>query len=79
MGSLGNIIGDAVGAALGTSSGTTLEDFLQHFGSSQGKWINDIDPLNTFDVTIKFYPTLPPKTEKKSTLSKIGSSLLGSA
>ena len=79
MGSLGNIIGDAVGSALGTSSGTSLEDFLSHFGTMQGKWINDIDPLNTFDVTIKFYPTIPPKKDKKSTLSKIGSSLLGSA
>ena len=79
MGSLGGIIGDAVGAALGSSSGTSLEDFLSHFGSSQGKWINELDPLNTFDVTIKFFPTKPTKAEKKSTLSKIGSSLLGSA
>jgi len=79
MGSLGSIIGDAVGAALGSSSGTSLEDFLSHFGSAQGKWVTEIDPLNTFDVTIKFYPTQEPKEEKKSTLSKIGSSLLGSA
>ena len=81
MGSLGNIIGDAVGAAIGTSSGTNLENFLQRFGSAEGKWINEIDPLNTFDVSIKFYPTeiQTKKQKKKSTLSKIGSSLLGSA
>lgn len=79
MGSLGSIIGDAVGSALGTSSGTGLEDFLSNFGSAQGKWVTELDPLNTFDVSIKFYPTKEPKKEKKSTLSKIGSSLLGSA
>lgn len=79
MGSLGNIIGDAVGAAFGTSSGTGLEDFLSHFGSSQGKWVAELDPLNTFDVSIKFYPTPDAKKDKQSTLSKIGSSLLGSA
>jgi len=79
MGSLGSIIDDAVEAAFGSSSGTSLEDFLSHFGSSQGKWINELDPLNTFDVSIKFFPTVKPKAEKKSTLSKIGSSLLSSA
>lgn len=80
MGSLGGIIGDAVGAAFGSSSGTNLENFLTNFGSAQGKWINELDPLNTFDVSIKFYPTVQPKPAKKeSTLSKIGSSLLGSA
>ena len=74
-------LGDVVGKALGgKSSGSNLEDFLSHFSSSEGKWINQIDPLNTFDVSIKFYPTIAPKKEKKeSTLSKIGSSLLGAA
>lgn len=74
---LGDIVGKALG---GKSSGSNLEDFLSHFSSSEGKWINQIDPLNTFDVSIKFYPTIAPKKEKKqSTLSKIGSSLLGAA
>lgn len=80
MGSLGSIIGDAVGAAFGSSSGTNLENFLTNFGSAQGKWITELDPLNTFDVSIKFYPTIGSwQKKKKSTLSRIGSSLLGSA
>lgn len=59
-------LGDVVGKALGgKSSGSNLEDFLSHFSSSEGKWINQIDPLNTFDVSIKFYPTIAPKKEKK--------------
>lgn len=82
MGSLGSIIGDAVGAAFGSSSGgTNLENFLTNFSSAQGKWITQLDPLNTFDVSIKFYPTIDnqKEKEKRSTLSRIGSSLLGSA
>lgn len=79
MGSLGQIINKTVDAATGSKSGTTLEDFLSHFSSAEAKWVNEIDPLTTFDVIIKFYPTLEPKKEKQSTLSKIGGSLLSSA
>lgn len=79
MGAIGNIIGKAVDAATGSSSGTTLQDFLSHFSSSEGKWINTIDPFATFDVRIKFYPTIDPAKEDKEWYEALGDSLLNSA
>lgn len=80
MSALGSVIGNAVGAVAGNSGGTTLQDFLSRFGSAEGKWINMLDPLNTFDLTFQFYPAPSPKKKKdKSLLSKLGSSLVGSA
>ncbi len=79
MSALANVINNAVDAATGSSSGTTLQDFLSRFGSAEGKWISQLDPLNTFDLQFSFQPTTPPKKTSKSTLEKIGSSLLGSA
>lgn len=80
MGALANVINGVVDAATGSKSGTSLEDFLTHFSSSEAKWINTIDPYNTFDVSLTFYPQAQPQQkEKESTLSKIGSSLIGSA
>lgn len=80
MSALGNVINNAVGAVTGTSGGTTLQDFLSRFGSAEGKWINTLDPLNTFDLNFKFYPAPTPKKQKdKSLLQKLGSSLVGSA
>lgn len=57
MGALGGIINNAVDAAVGKSSGTTLQDFLSNFSSSEGIWAKQIDPLATFDVSFKFYPS----------------------
>lgn len=79
MSALANVIGNAVGAATGASSGTTLQDFLSRFGSAEGKWINQLDPLNTFDLSFTFYPAPKLKSKDKSVLGKIGSSLIGSA
>jgi hypothetical protein len=56
MGAIGNVIGKAIDTVSGNTPGTTLQDFLSHFSSSDGKWINTIDPFSTFDVKIKFYP-----------------------
>lgn len=56
MGALGGIIDSAIGAATG-SSGTTLQDFMSHFSSSEGIWIKQIDPIATFDLSFKFYPS----------------------
>lgn len=78
MGALGNIINGAVGAAAGKNSGTNLQDFLSHFSSSDGIWAKQIDPLATFDVSIKFYPTLGSEN-KKSWLENLGDNLLNSA
>lgn len=81
MSALGDVINGAVDAVTGSSSGTTLQDFLSHFGSAEGKWINQLDPLNTFDLSFKFYPAYESekKDEEKSALGKLGSSLMGSA
>lgn len=80
MGALANVINGVVDAATDKKSGSGLEDFLTHFSSSEAKWINTIDPYNTFDVQLTFYPQAQPqKKEKEGTLSKIGSSLLGAA
>lgn len=68
MSALGNVINNAVGAVTGTSGGTTLQDFLSRFGSAEGKWINTLDPLNTFDLNFKFYPAPTPKKQKDKSL-----------
>ena len=82
MSSIGNVIGEAVGAVVGaTNSGTTLKDFLSKFSSSEGKWINTIDPFATFDVSIRFYPceAQPSLAEEKSLLSKLGDTAMSFA
>lgn len=91
MGTLGNIVGNAVDAGFGKSKGTSLQDFLSHFSSSEGKWVNVIDPFSTFDVRIRFYPPMPtepvkPSTNDKELLDKledigkaVGNSLVSSA
>lgn len=81
MGALGGIIDSAVGAATGTSGGTTLQDFLHTFSSSEGIWAKTIDPLASFDVSIKFYPSdwSSKASEDKSWLSSVGDSLMSSA
>lgn len=78
MGALGNIINGAVSAAAGRSSGTNLQDFLAHFSSSEGIWVKQIDPLATFDVSIKFYPRIADEV-KKGWLENLGDNLLGAA
>ena len=57
MGALGNMVSNAADAAMGTSRGTTLESFLSKFSSAEGVMVNTIDPLHTFDVEFKFYPS----------------------
>ena len=55
-----------IDAAMGKDhSGTTLQDFLAKFNSPEGKFVDSIDPKSTFDVYVKFYPTL--ESEKQST------------
>lgn len=79
MGALGGIINSAVDAISGQKSGTTLQDFLNNFSSSEGIWAKTIDPLQTFDVRIKFYPTKDIVEEKKDWLDRVGDSLMSSA
>lgn len=86
MGMLGNIVDNAVNAGFGKSKGTSLQDFLSHFSSSEGKWINTIDPFSTFDVRIRFYPPMPTELVKTNDnkkildrLNDVGNSLVSSA
>lgn len=59
---LGSVITNAV---LG-NGGTTLETFLTKFSSSAGVFVDTIDPLHTFDVSLKFYPSSKDAQEEKS-------------
>lgn len=77
--SLGSIVSDAANAALGRSSSTGIKDFLAKFSDSSGKFVNTINPLNTFEVSFKFYPTLDVEAEDKSWLQSLGDSLASSA
>ena len=71
-----NIANKLVDAAMGKDhSGTTLQDFLAKFNSPEGKFVDSIDPKSTFDVYIKFYPTLEPTEEKKKSYNSIGNSV----
>jgi len=79
MGAIGNAINSAVDAVSGSSSGTTLQNFLSKFSSSEGKWVDRLDPLATFDVTFKFYPTLGSAEGGGDALDKLGASLVSSA
>ena len=76
---LGGMVGSAVGAALGMQSGTSLQDFLSHFSSSDGVWAKTIDPYASFDVTMKFYPTVDPKQVDNTWKKRLGDSLENSA
>lgn len=61
MGLLGDIAGNAVNAYNsddGAVTKTDLQTFLNKFSSSAGRYVDIIDPLGTFDVQFKFYPTL---------------------
>lgn len=81
--SLGSIVSDAANAALGIkgTSHTTLQDFLTKFSDSAGKYANSLNPLNTFEVSFKFQPTLDPTADGDDSdwLSRLGSSLKGAA
>ena len=73
------VIGDLVDAYKGESSGTTLKDFLDKFGSTKGRYVDTLDPLTTFDVKFKFFPSIEAEKPKNSdVLSRIGQSALNS-
>lgn len=74
MSAIGGIVNSAVNAVTGGSSGTTLQDFLSQFSSSDGVWAKTIDPYASFDVSIKFYPTVYHEEEDKGWLGSLESS-----
>lgn len=50
-------INQLIGSSAGVSSGSNLQQFLSKFGSSAEKHVNVINPLATFDVSMKLYPS----------------------
>ena len=78
MGVLGNTVGNAINAYTGNSSGTNLESFLSKFSNSKGRYVDTIDPLGTFDVKFKFYPTVKAVAAVDK-WTKVGQSLVNSA
>ena len=87
-GAIGNIVSNAVNAYTGSSSGTTLQDFLDKFSSSAGRYVETLDPLGTFDVSITFFPSITPKEINEwdrvagsllNSLKSAGTSLLDNA
>ena len=78
MGALGSVINDVVDSAIGTSSGTNLHDFLSKFGSTDGKMVNQINPLTTFEVSFKFEPSAGTASDK-GILATLGTAITGLA
>ncbi len=78
MGVGSNFVNSFIDTVSDTNSGTNLQQFLNKFGSSAGKYAEQLNPLATFDVNIKFYPTISSKSiQNISTKDKI-KGLLGS-
>ena len=59
---------------------SNLQGFLSKFNSSEGLYVNQIDPLHTFDIKMDFYPKLDSKPKKeKGFLDKAIDSAKGAA
>jgi len=66
MAFISDTVNSVVDAATGSSSGTNLQQFLSKFGSSEGKYVNTINPLATFDVSMKLHPSAAEATLSKT-------------
>lgn len=63
-------IGSSLATLTGVSKespGSSLKGFLAKFNSSEGRYADVIDPLNTFDVTMYFYPCIRTASMKTHT------------
>ena len=58
---------------------SNLQGFLNKFNSAEGLWVNQVDPLHTFDITFKFWPKKSGKEKKKGVADKILDKLEGAA
>ena len=79
--SLESIVSDAATSAFGIqrNRNTRLQDFLTKFSDNSGKAVNQLNPLNTFEVNFKFEPTLDQATVVDSKwLNRLGDSLKSS-
>lgn len=68
-------LGDLVNNIAEKETGTNLNQFLNKFGSSAGKYVDTINPLATFDIQMKFNPTIKIIQKKPS----LGDKLLNAA
>jgi hypothetical protein len=79
MGLLSDIAGNAVEAYNSDDNATTktnLQTFLSKFSSSANRYVETIDPLGTFEVQFKFYPTLSlEELNKQGKPSALGRSM----
>lgn len=82
MGALTGMIGNAIDAYSGSgSSRPKLQDFLDKFSSSQGRYVDTIDPLGLFKVRFRFFPSLTADELMQrggSALGRVGQSLVNS-
>ena len=76
---ISDTVGSLVDSALGRSSGTNLNTFLSKFYSSEGKFVDTLDPKSTFDVSMKFYPTIKSSGESSDWYQDLGDAALGAA
>jgi hypothetical protein len=58
-------LGDLLLTGSSSGNGSNLKGFISKFNSSEGKYANTIDPLNTFDVVMYFYPGFEAGDPKK--------------
>lgn len=62
MGFISNGLESMVDAAIGNNSkGTDINTFLSKFYSSEGNFVNQLDPRSTFEITMEFFPHIEPK------------------
>ena len=76
MGAFGDLVSNAVDAYSGKPKGTSLDTFLDKFSNTAGKYVDELDPLGTFEVSFKFYPSLTAKElskrGKQSAFGRVG-------
>lgn len=77
MGFISNGLESMVDAAIGNNSkGTDINTFLSKFYSSEGKFVNQLDPKSTFEITMEFFPHIKPAKNsdkgKDTWYSKLG-------
>lgn len=65
MATLGSLVSNGVNQLVNEITGkdsdysytTTLEDFLTKFGSAEQKYVDTLDPLRTFEIKFRFFPS----------------------
>lgn len=80
-------LGDLLITGSSSGNGSNLKGFISKFNSSEGKYANTIDPLNTFDVVMYFYPGVESNDTKewhekmlksfKGAVTNVANNLLG--